>query len=391
MADRKRSGRKVRVDFRRNRTGRRRSDEWTRRYRAGDAELADEQRGESVRAKGDLSRRRTVIVDDDELPVCNESDQQVGLIHKVHGQLCYVFDQQMNVWECSVRRVLRTVLIEQRGSVTVGDQVWFSDVSEYCAGERVGVIERVDPRRSVLSRRDRRRREHTLVANAEQLLAVVSVAQPALKPHLVDRYLVAAHKGGLEPILCFNKVDLLAEDLAADTEELLDDKRLVRVVDAIEEFRALGYTCVLTSVVSGEGLEQVHELLRGKLTVLSGQSGVGKSSLINRIEPGLDLTVQTVSDETEKGRHTTTHAQLLPLSVGGYVVDTPGIRAFDLWAIEPGALEAYFVEFAPRVAACRFADCSHRHEADCAILAAVEAGEISVRRYQSYLKMFHEV
>lgn len=386
---RKKGGRKVRVDFRQNRNQRRRSDEWTRRYHAGDDELADERRSESVRAKGELSRRRTIITDENDLPLVDDADWKTGLVTKVHGLICFVTDSDGHTWECTVRRVLRTLLIEKRSPVTVGDRVWFSDVSAYHEGAPVGVIERVAERTSVLSRRDRRRREHTLVANADQLLIVMSVAEPRLKPHLLDRYLVAAHKGGLTPVICFNKVDLLAAELAADIAE--SDEVAMTVPGVMHEFRQLGYHALETSATTGAGLDQLQAALADRVTVLSGQSGVGKSSLLNALQPDLDLSVQTVSSDTDKGKHTTTHAELHPLSFGGFVVDTPGVRAFDLWNIEPGELEALFIEFASRVPACQFSDCSHRHETGCAIIAAVEAGEISLRRYYSYLKMFEEV
>ncbi len=392
MANKRRRNRKIRVDFRQNREQRSRSDDWTRRFHAGDDQLDDERHSESVRAKGDLSRKRTVIVGEDSLPEVDESQWLPGIVTKVHGLICNVNGADGRNWECTARRVLRTMQIAQRSAITVGDRVWFADVSTYCDGEQVGVIERVEERRSTLSRRDRRQREHAIVANADLLLAVVSVAQPRPKPHLVDRYLVAAERGKLRPLLCFNKIDLLSDNLAALTEDADGHcDRTLTVMEAIEEFRSLGYECLLTSAVDGTGLDELRAALRGHITVLSGQSGVGKSSLLNAIQPHLALSVREVSKDTEKGRHTTSLAELLTLDFGGYVVDTPGIRAFDLWNIEPGELEAHFVEFVPRVGQCRFSDCSHRHEDGCAIIAAVEAGAISPRRYQSYLKMLAEV
>ena len=284
MARRRRS-RKVRVDFRQNRQARRRSDEWTRKYRAEEQEIEDTQRVESVRAKGDLSRRRTVIVGENELPAVDESEWVHGLVARVHGLICTVHDEAGHRWECTVRRVLRTLLIESRSPVIVGDRVWFSDQSEHHDGQPVGVIERVAPRVSWLSRRDRRKREHAIVANADQFLAVLSVAQPRLRPHLADRYLVAAHHGELTPILCFNKMDLLAADLV--TEE--DDERQTGhpVLEVIQEFRDLGYRCLCTSAVTGDGLDELRDTLRGHMTVLAGQSGVGKSTLLNALQPGL--------------------------------------------------------------------------------------------------------
>ena len=330
------------MEFRQNRQVRRRADDWTQRFRADQERLEDVQTSESVRAKGDLSRKRTVIVGDDDQRVVDEALWRPGRVTKVHGLFAYVTDDEGRAWECTVRRVLRTLLIRTRAPVMVGDRVWLSDQARVHDGRPVGVIERVEPRTTTLSRRDIRRREHAIVANAEQLLAVVSVAQPRLRPHLVDRYIVAALKGGLQPVLCFNKMDLAAEDRSAEAEDAEEDadegSAGLSVHDIVAEFRALGYRCLCTSVVSGAGLDELREVLRGRLTVLSGQSGVGKSSLLNAVQPGLHLPTASVSAENEKGRHTTTLAELLPLDCGGFVIDTPGIRAFDLWAVAPGEL-----------------------------------------------------
>lgn len=408
MAKKRGRGRKVRVDFRRNREQPGRQDDWTRRYHEDQDTLADERLTESVRAKGALSRKRTVILDADDTPVIDESQLKTGTITRTHGLISFVDDDTGRAWPCTVRRVLRSILIQQRSSVTVGDRVWFSVVSESDTGdERVGVIERVAARKTTLSRRDRRKREHTLVANADQLLIVASVAEPGLKPHLIDRYLIAALKGALRPVICFNKMDLLEDAPAvrqvgdakdnrslqsqSDSTPQEDATATLSAGDLIQEFRDLGYCCIPTSVVDGTGLDTLADRLRAHITVLSGQSGVGKSSLINAIQPGLDLRVAAVSAENEKGKHITSHAQLHRLDIGGYVVDTPGIRQFDLWSIAPGELEAGFVEFLPHIPNCRFGDCSHRHEKGCAVLAAVEADAISVRRYASYLKLFSEV
>ena len=456
--------RKVRVDFRTNRQQPGRPGDLTRRYAPDADEVEDVERRQSVRARGELSRKRTILVDEDNLPRVAESEWSPGTVTKVHGQFAYVREDSGVNRVCTVRRILRTLLIASRAPIAVGDRVWISDQSRLHDGAPVGVIERVAPRTSALARRDRRQRAHTIVANADQLLIVTSIAQPRLRPHLVDRYIVAALKGGLTPILCFNKLDLLhegdfaeledyaglsaagrdaAEQAAHGREELTgmdadahaatvaeemeqggtdevhaadepdDDPwvpeegeygpeddlniepafraRQIPVLAVIEEFRRLGYACLLTSAATAAGLDELRAALKGHSTVLSGQSGVGKSTLLNVMQPGLQLATAPVSAETEKGRHTTTLAELLPLEVGGFVVDTPGIRSFDLWDVQPGELEGFFVEFVPHIQHCRFKNCLHRNEEDCAVRAAVERGEISLRRYLSYLKMFEEV
>lgn len=382
----RRKGRKLRVDFRQNRAAPRRESDWTRRYQDAPDRLIDERTVESVRAKGDLSRKRTVIVDDDAVPVADPAHQGRGVVAAVYGLVSRVVDDDGREWACTVRRVLRTLLIEQRSVVAVGDRVWYSPAGADLGALPSGVIERVEPRTTSLSRREFRGREHLLVANADQLLIISSVAQPRFKPHLIDRYLVAAGKGGLRPVVCLNKADL-AEPQPDD----LEREDAIHLADLLREYESLGYACLCTSAVTGAGLDQLREHLRGRMTVLSGQSGVGKTSLLNALQPGLHLAVQEVSGANQKGRHTTTHARLLRLDFGGYVVDTPGIRAFDLWNVAPGELEAHFVEFVPHLPQCRFHNCLHRDEIGCAVRAAVERGEISARRYWSYLKLFDEV
>ncbi|MEJ2752561.1 MAG: ribosome small subunit-dependent GTPase A, partial [Chloroflexota bacterium] len=165
------------------------------------------------------------------------------------------------------------------------------------------------------------------------------------------------------------------------------------VAEAREMFRIyedLGYEVIYTSAKLGEGIEELAGALKDKISVMTGSSGVGKSSLLNAIQPGLGLRVNEVSEATEKGLHTTRHAEMFPLDEGGYVVDTPGIRGLALFDLEPQELDAYFREIAPLVEQCRFSDCSHRHEPGCAVRAAVEAGKISEERYDSYLRLREE-
>src|SRR5947199_282516 len=223
------------------------------------------------------------------------------------------------------------------------------------------MIERVEPRHGVLTRASRRR-EHVLVANVDQLVVVMSLVEPDLKPHLIDRYLAAAEQGRLAPVLCLNKADLA------------DPVALQPLVGAYSQ---LGIPTLLTSATTGSGIDRLRELLRGRATVFSGQSGVGKSSLLNAVQPGLGLAVKTVSEVNQKGRHTTTYASLLKLDFGGWVVDTPGIRTFALWDVIPGEVEGYFREFRPFVPLCQFPDCTHTHEAGCAVKGAVARNRIA--------------
>jgi ribosome biogenesis GTPase len=258
--------------------------------------------------------------------------------------------------------------------VTTGDRVWVRPAAAG-TGPDEGLIERVEPRHGVLTRASRRR-EHVLVANVDQLAIVISLVEPDLKVHLIDRYVASALKGGLAPVLCLNKADLV------------DPADLQPLVGAYSQ---LGVPTVLTSARTGLGVARLRELLRGRATVFSGQSGVGKSSLLNAVEPELGLRVREVSESTQKGRHTTTTAELIRLGSGGWVVDTPGVRQLQLWDTRPEEVEGYFSDLRPFVPLCGFPDCTHTHEANCAVKTAVARRLISERRYQSYLGLFHGV
>jgi ribosome biogenesis GTPase len=250
--------------------------------------------------------------------------------------------------------------------VAAGDVVWF-----HPEGEAEGVIERVEPRRGIVSRTSRGR-QHVLVANVERLVIVTSAAEPRLKPNLIDRLLVTAEKGHIRPVICINKIDLV------EPAELMP---LVGV------YAQLGYDVLFVSATAGVGIDRLRDYLSGAESVVTGQSGVGKSSLLNAVEPGLHLRVQTVSGETQKGRHTTTTAELIPLSFGGYVVDTPGIRQFQLWDVIAEEVAGFFRDLRPYVSRCRFPDCTHTHEDDCAVKDAVADGWIDARRYESYVQI----
>lgn len=368
---------KVRVDLRKNRLKPPREKDWTRQFQ-GEKLDEDATKGqERVRAKGELSRRRTIIqdvneeVEDDgqesaEMPSVDTSLCAFGRVLKVQGLNSIVETSEGKQYRCTVRRVLRMLVTDERNIVAPGDYVWILP-----ATEEEGVIERVEPRHGILTRASRGR-EHVIVANVDQVVFVMSLVEPELKPHLIDRYLASAEQGAIKSILCLNKVDL---------------------VDPIEYQPIVGLYCqlgiptLLTSAATGFGIDRLRELLRDRQTVFSGQSGVGKSSLLNVIEPDLGLRVREVSESTHKGKHTTTTASLIRLQTGGWVVDTPGIRQFQLWDMIPEEVEGYFPEFRPFVALCGFPDCTHTHEDRCAIKGAVARGLIQESRYTSYLGM----
>ena len=372
----KKNSKKVRVDFRKNRQTARRQNDFTRQVSAGDDNIDEIERGQRVSGKGDLTRKRTILgeqgADHSIVLSVDESKCLRGrVISAIGSTQCTVqADPGQTLagvhFECTVRRVVRTVARNARNAVVTGDRVLFLP-----ADQNRGVIERVEPREGVLAR-GHQHKQHILVANVTQVAIVSSLVEPALKPALIDRFLVSAAKGNVRGIIVLNKSDLI--DLA--------DFQPV-----IGQYSRLGYCVVPASVKTGLGIEWLKKLLRGQQTVFTGQSGVGKSSLLNAIQPGLAMRTGDVSRITQKGRHTTRFAELRELSLGGWVVDTPGIRQLELWDVHPAEMEGYFVEFRPFVPQCKFPDCLHLVEDGCAVRDAVSRDLISQTRYESYLRL----
>jgi ribosome biogenesis GTPase / thiamine phosphate phosphatase len=294
----------------------------------------------------------------------------MGLVLRAHGGV-YEVETSEGVVEASLRgRVKR----EER----VGDRVVVGDRVEIQTGTGDGgwTIERVHERRSVLVRKapGKAPRAKVIVANLDQVLIVFAVARP--EPHLrmLDRFLVLCESNELEPVIVANKVDLVGVPAAAEL---------------FAVYERIGYPVLYTSVKARIGIEELRERVHGRVSAVAGPSGVGKSSLLNALEPGLGLRVSSVSETVQKGRHTTVTAQLIPLDCGGYVADTPGLRELGLWGIDPEELELLFPEFAPYRATCHFGNtCTHTHEPGCAIRAAAEQGEIPRTRFESYTRMF---
>ena len=249
-------------------------------------------------------------------------------------------------------------------------------------------IEEVLPRKNRLARATagEGKREQVLVANIDQCLLVSSLRHPPFRPRLVDRILTGCEREGIPAILILNKLDL--EQQGAGTPAKPPFESPVRIAKFYE---GLGYPCLATSSVTGAGIDALRELLRDKVSVVTGLSGVGKSSLLNAVEPGLSLLTSEISDKHLEGRHTTTSSSLIPLSFGGHVVDTPGIRNFAHFQLEARELGHYFPEFREAEEGCAFDDCSHTHEPRCGIKAALEDGRIHPSRYASFLELLSEV
>lgn len=274
---------------------------------------------------------------------------------------------------CSLKGLMKKETAQVKNIIAVGDWIRCSDE---------GAIEQVEERTSILARTDISGRKEQLIAvNVDQVIIAVSVVNPPLKPALVDRYLIAAEKGNLHPIIVINKIDLL--ETASEVE-----KEMYRLF--LEAYGPLGIPILSLSSETKVGLEALRSLLQNKTSVFSGQSGVGKSSLLNTCF-GFELRVGVLAMKTSKGSHTTTSAELILLPGGGYCVDTPGIRSFGIWEMTKTDVINHFTDFAPFAAKCKYPDCIHVNEPDCAVLNALEDGIIAPLRYESYISLLEEI
>jgi len=296
----------------------------------------------------------------------------------------FIVESQQGNFACTLRGILKKERGLAKNLVVVGDHVIFEATA---AGE--GLIAHVEARKTVLSRADNlsRRKEQLIAANIDQLIITGAVVTPILKPALLDRYVIAARKGGLEPLIVINKIDLL-DDASFDEASRQKERELCEhLVDA---YREVGIPAIAISVATGQGIEELKLAMQGKASVFSGQSGVGKSSLINVIA-GVDLRTGEIIEKTSKGSHTTTSTRLVPLDFGGWCIDTPGIKSFGVWDLKKEEIEGYFAEIHACGRKCHFPNCTHFVEGGCAVIEAVENEQISIIRYQSYLSLLESV
>jgi ribosome biogenesis GTPase len=255
----------------------------------------------------------------------------------------------------------------------IGDRVAVSQV-----GADEGLIESVEPRQSMISRMaplPRGEYEQIIIANPDQIVLVFACAQPEPRLRMLDRFLIISEHQTVPAVIVANKTDLVSDQEARQL---------------FGHYAGIGYPLIYSSVPEKRGIGQLREVLTGKISALAGPSGAGKSSLLNAIQPGLGLSIQNVSQTTGKGKHTTVSSELFPLKDGGYVADTPGLKALALWDIEPEELDGYFPDISPIVAQCQFSNCTHVHEPGCAVREAVKNGIIHPQRYDSYLRLRFE-
>ncbi|MCP4547772.1 MAG: ribosome small subunit-dependent GTPase A [bacterium] len=290
----------------------------------------------------------------------------------------FLVDDGTHVVPCSLRGKIKKERKRRVRNVVVGDRVVIHLTGSDPNPESEGVIESVCTRDTMLSRASSGggKREQVLMANLEQVFIVMATREPDFNPGLLDRFLVGCAHQDLETVICLNKCDL------ADSMEYLP---------MTAPYREADYTILQASAETGEGLAELKSALIGRISLFLGPSGAGKSSLLRKIQPGLEIATMSVSDTTGKGRHTTSYTELHGLDAGGYIADSPGVREFGLWGIEERDLDTCFPEFREYLRQCRYPDCTHSHEPDCAIKAAVEESALNGKRYTSYLRILESI
>ncbi|MCQ2110436.1 MAG: ribosome small subunit-dependent GTPase A [Bacteroidaceae bacterium] len=299
-----------------------------------------------------------------------------GLITRTTGSSCMVRTDSGSDVECIVKGNFRIKGIRSTNPVAVGDYV---EITEPVQGEP-SFIKSIEDRRNYIVRRSSNlsKQSHILACNLDQCVLIVTIQHPETSTVFVDRFLATAQAYRVPAILVFNKVDLLTEE---DT---------VRLKELMDLYSGIGYSCLTCDAKHGTGVDEIVSVLSGKVTLLSGNSGVGKSTLVNRILPDLRLKTGLISDKHDTGMHTTTFSEMFELPGGGWIIDTPGVKGFGNFDMEPEEIGHYFPEIFSMSRDCRFGNCTHTNEPGCAVKNAVSTGEISLSRFTSYLSMLQD-
>ena len=298
-----------------------------------------------------------------------------GLVIKNTGSWYTVRTDDGRTIESKIKGNFRLKGIRSTNPVAVGDHVEIVTNQEGTA-----FITAIDDRRNYIIRKSQNlsKQSHILAANVDQAFLIVTVSHPQTSTTFIDRFLASAEAYSVPVVLVFNKCDILSDD----------ERHYQKMM--MELYRTIGYDCFEITAKSGEGVDELRKILPGKITLLSGNSGVGKSTLINQILPGANLRTAEISDAHDTGMHTTTFSEMLEIPGGGYIIDTPGIKGFGTFDMKPTELTSYFREIFNFSKDCRFNNCTHTHEPGCAVLKAVEEHYISASRYQSYLSMLED-
>lgn len=310
-------------------------------------------------------KQESHLKQDADSPTLNTMDGEQGIVIANYGKTALIEDLQKNQFTCHIRQNLDTLVC--------GDHVVFKSENNDS-----GIVLAIEPRQNYLARPDRKGQAKVVAANIDQIM-IVAACKPALNTRLIDRYIVAAELSELTPIIIFNKTDL--------THALNSNN----IREQLSIYQELGYKLVFTSVKQLQGIDTLEAILADKTSVFVGQSGVGKSSLINTILPEAKAEVGDISDNTQKGRHTTTLTRLYHLPHGGHLIDSPGIREFGLWQVQLSETAEGFIEFRPFLGQCRFRDCLHEDEPGCRIRAAVEEDRINRQRWESYRRIIESL
>ena len=300
-----------------------------------------------------------------------------GLVIKNTGSWYSVKTDEGNLVECKIKGNFRLKGIRSTNPVAVGDRVEIVTNQEGTA-----FISGIEDRRNYIIRKSQNlsKQSHIIAANVDLAFLVATIAHPQTSTTFIDRFLASAEAYSVPVVIVFNKVDLLQ-----------DDEDAMRYLDMLVNlYETVGYRCVRVSAVTGEGLDQLQSMLHDQITLLSGNSGVGKSTIINRLLPGVNLRTAEISEAHDTGMHTTTFSEMLPLPQGGYLIDTPGVKGFGSFNMQPEEIGSYFKEIFHFSKDCRFSNCTHTHEPGCAVIKAVEDHYIALSRYQSYLGMLKD-
>lgn len=296
-----------------------------------------------------------------------------GLVIKSTGSWYHVKSNDGNIVECKIRGKFRMKGIKTTNPISVGDIVDYKvdDKSEF------GVIVKIHPRKNYIIRKsiNLSKRAHILAANVDQAILMVTLAMPKTYPQFIDRFLVSAQAYSIPAKIVFNKIDLYNEETLNEMQQL------------ISTYEAIGYECFSISAKENKGVDEITNLLANKISVIAGHSGIGKSTLINTIEPTLQLKTNEISDMHDSGMHTTTYPEMHTIGNNGYIIDTPGIKGFGVIDIEKEEISHFFPEMFAVLENCQFYNCTHSHEPNCAVKNAVENGKISETRYKSYISL----